>query len=67
MVYFVVGLLVLTNIGTILWGLKRKPKVSKQVLALQKAIAAFEVEGQSILSIQRIPPDSVFLRSVGRH
>lgn len=60
--------LVLTNAATLYWALKyRKPlKVSKQLAALQRVIAAFEVEGQTVLHITKIHPDQVFLRNPGR-
>lgn len=65
MLFIIIGLLFLTNLGTLLWAFKtRVPmKISKQVRAIQATIAAFEVEGQTILRIERIPPDLVFLRN----
>jgi hypothetical protein len=64
-VIFAILALSLSNILTIIWALKtRIPlKVSKKVQALSRAIAAFEVEGQAVLRIERIPPDLVFLRN----
>jgi hypothetical protein len=61
-VIFAILALSLSNILTIIWALKtRIPlKVSKKVQALSRAIAAFEVEGQAVLRIERIPPDLVF-------
>lgn len=61
-----IAILVLSNILTGWLAFRRRPKLSKQVLALQQAVAAFEVEGQTILHITKIAPDSVYLRSVGR-
>lgn len=60
--------LLITNAATIFWALKyRKPvKVSRQLKALQKVIAAFEVEGQTILHITRVNPDNVFLKAPSR-
>lgn len=59
-------ILTLTNAWTLFLYFRKKPKLSKEVVALQKVVAAFEVEGQTILSIQKISPDSVYLRSAGR-
>lgn len=63
-----IGFLILTNILTIYWALKtRVPvKISKQVRSIQNVIAAFEIEGQTILHITKIQPDQVFLRNPGR-
>lgn len=63
-----IAILVVSNALTLFWALKyRKPfKSSKKLKALQQVIAAFEVEGQTILHIQKIRPDDVFLRNTSR-
>lgn len=65
MVLGILALLVVTNILTLIWGLRRQP-VSNKVKAIQRAIAAFEIEGHSILHISKINPDEVYLRSPER-
>lgn len=60
------GLLLITNILTLIWALKTRIRPTKQVKALQNAIRAFEIEGQSLLRIDRINPNDVYLRSPGR-
>lgn len=59
-------ILAITNGVTLWWAFNKRLPATKQTIALKKAIAAFEVEGQSILSIQKINPENVFLRSPGR-
>lgn len=56
--------LLITNGLTLYWALRtRVPfKSSKQLKALQRIIAAFEVEGQTVLHITKVNPDNVFLR-----
>jgi len=59
-------ILLLTNTATLYWALKKRLPASKQTIALKRAIAAFEVDGQTILSIQKVNPENVFLRSPNR-
>lgn len=61
-----IAILSITNLFTLYWLFFRRIKASAQVRALQRAIATFEVEGQTILRIDRINPDNVYLRSPGR-
>lgn len=60
--------LILTNALTLLWAFKTRVslKLSPQVKALQRAVAAFEIQNQTVLRIERISPDSIFLRNPGR-
>ena len=63
---FLILCLLVTNGLTLTWALvKRRPKNNK-VDDLAKAISNFENNGQSILRIERINPDNVFLKSPGR-
>jgi hypothetical protein len=69
MLISIIVALAVTNIATLLWALKtRVPiKISKQMRSLQAAIAAFEIQGHTLLKIERIPEDAVFLRNPGGH
>lgn len=58
--------LAISNILTLYYCFTKRIRASKQVRALQRAIASFEVEGQTILRIDRVNPDNVFLRNPGR-
>ncbi len=61
-----ISILIATNALTLIWALKTRIRPTRQVMALQRAIAAFESQGQSILRIDRVNPDDVYLRSPGR-
>lgn len=56
-----IGLLTLTNIATIWWCFNKRLPATKQTLALKNLIRAFEVEGESVLWVQKINPDHMFL------
>lgn len=64
MLYGVIFTLVGTNLATLLWYFMNRP--SKQTRAIQRLIAAFEVEGQTILKIEKLRADDLYLKSPGR-
>lgn len=60
------GCLILSNAITLWWAFNKRVKATPQVVALQRAIASFEVQGQTILRIDRINPDHVYLMNPSR-
>lgn len=62
----IVSCLIVSNIITVWWALTKRVRISNQVRALQKALAAFQVEGHTLLEIRRINPDTIFMRNPER-
>ena len=62
----IVCCLVLSNAATLWWALTKRLGVSKQVRALQRAVASFQSEGYALLEIRRINPDNIFYQNPER-
>lgn len=62
----VIAFLFLTNIITLVWALRTRIRPTKEVYALRKAIQAFEREGNVLLHIERVDPDSIYMVNPGR-
>jgi hypothetical protein len=61
------GILCITNLISLYWAFfQRGPKVDEKILSIHRAIKAFEKDGDTLLQITRIDPDSVFLRNISR-
>lgn len=59
--------LTISNAITLWWALTKRVRVSHQVRALQRAVAAFSSEGYSLLEVRKINPDNVFMRNPEGH
>lgn len=59
-------ILVSVNILTIVWALKFRMPKHPQVAALLAAVQSFERNGTTLLRIEKIDPDHIFMRNPNR-
>lgn len=62
----VAGVLVVTNGLTLWWALNTRVEATPEVIALHKALNVFNRDGISLLKIEQINPDDIFLRNPNR-
>jgi len=62
----ILSILIISNIATLYLYFTKSTKIDPKAMQLLKAIREFEGQGETILRIEKINTDDVFLRNPGR-